>query len=585
MKPLTSNALEVLNARYLLRNAEGTISETPEALFRRAAREAASTESITDNVTGVAYWEEQFYELMSGLYFLPNSPALMNAGTTINQLSACFVLPVEDGLDNIFKTLKNTVLIQQSNGGTGFNFSQLSARTGSSIENQFSLNPLETIEIFDSVVEKLKQRAKRAGANMAVLNVDHPDILDFINSKNSQLAFQNFNLSVGITDKFMEAVERDLNWDLKYFKSDKIIRSIRAVDLWKEIIDSSWRCGDPGLLFMDEIERKNPTPNIGKLECTNPCGEVPLLPYEACNLGSVNLSKFVQEKTNGEKTISWDELAEVVQKSVRLLDNIITRSNYLLPQIQETVYSNRKIGLGVMGWAEMLLLLEIPYNSNNAIILADKLMEFINKKAHEASHQLAIERGAFPNWKKSIYGTKYPLRNATCTSIAPTGSIAIIANTSPSIEPLFSLAFTRKGVLGNKTLIEFNSILQQKLEQYKLNSPALIDEIKETGKLPKHKSIPIALNELFLTAPEISPNIHIRHQNAFQKHTDNAVSKTINLSENATQDDVNNLLRYAWKLKLKGITIYRQGSRTAQIMNPGIEEMNPNQCGSSFCVD
>lgn len=585
MKPLTSNALEVLKARYFLRNAEGTISETAEDLFRRVAKEIATAELAIGNSSNASYWEEQFYELMSELYFLPNSPALMNSGTSINQLSACFVLPIEEGFDNIFNTLKDTILIQQSNGGTGFNFSKLSTRTGDSIENQFQLNPLETIEIFDAVVEKLKQRAKRAGANMAVLNVDHPDILDFINSKNTELAFQNFNLSVGITDKFMDAVERDLNWDLKYFNSDKVIRSIRAVNLWKEIADSSWRCGDPGILFLDEIERKNPTPSIGKLECTNPCGEVPLLPYEACNLGSVNLSKFVQEKINGEKVIAWNELGAVVQKGVRLLDNIITRSNYLLPQIQKTVYSNRKIGLGVMGWAEMLLLLEIPYNSNSAIILAEQLMEFINKKAHDASCLLAAERGVFPNWGNSIYHKKQPLRNATCTSIAPTGSIAIIANTSPSIEPLFALAFTRKGVLGNKTLTEFNSILLRKLEQHKLNSPTLLDEIKETGKLPKHKTIPSALNELFLTAPEISPNVHIQHQNAFQKHTDNAVSKTINLPEFATKEDVNDLFKHASKLNLKGITIYRQGSRTTQIINPGIERVDSNKCGSSFCAD
>jgi ribonucleoside-diphosphate reductase alpha chain len=584
MLELSFNSLEVLKSRYLLRDSHQNIIETPETLFRRVAKESAKAEMMNDGKDDAAYWEEQFYELMTGLYFLPNSPALMNSGTAVNQLSACFVLPIEKEIDNIFDTLKKAMIIQKSNGGTGFNFSELYSELNQiSKEKDYVLRPLEVIELFDTVIEKLKVHSKRAGANMGILNIDHPDIQQFIRSKRNENRLQNFNLSVGIKDQFMEAVETGSDWIQKDPVNEKYQRGISASLIWEEIIQSAWQSGDPGLIFLDEIERKNPTPAIGILNCTNPCGEVPLLPNEACNLGSINLIKFVQQKNEGEYEIQWEELNRVIKKSIRMLDNIITVNNYILPEIKNIVHNNRKIGLGVMGWAEMLILLEIPYQSEKAIALAHTLMEFINRKAHEASARLAEERGCFPNWNKSIYYKNQPMRNATCTSIAPTGSIAIIAGTSPSIEPLFALAFTRENVLGNKTLIEFNSILLNKLVAKKLDSTDLLDEIKETGILPTHKRIPAYLNELFLTATQIEAKTHIRHQSAFQKYTDNAVSKTINMKKSATKEDIGNAFKYAWKQKLKGITIFRNESKQKQIIRSGIE--NSNSCAGSACID
>lgn len=584
MDTLTDNALKLLNARYLLRDNEGMIVETPSMLFRRTAKEVARAELEFGNSSEAEYWEEQFYTLMSELYFLPNSPTLMNAGTNLNQLSACFVLPLEKDIGDIFKTLKETLIIQQSNGGTGFNFSELSSlNLPLTNEKTFSLGPIETIEIFDTVIQKMKQYSKRAGANIGVLNVNHPDIEAFIQSKNDECKFQNFNISVGVTDKFMKAVEEDKSWKQEY--GGKVIKKTKARKIWKQIVENAWQRGDPGLLFLDEIERKNPLPFLGRMKSTNPCGEVPLMDYEACNLGSINLAKLVHKNSSGKTSINWVKLEFVVNTSIRFLDNVISANNYLLPEIQKVVHGNRKIGLGLMGWAEMLIHLNIPYQSPKAIILASKLMQFINKKAHEASGILAKERGVFPNWKKSIYYKKQLLRNATCTSIAPTGSIAIIANTTPSIEPLFALAFTRENVLGNKTLIELNTNLIEKLETYKLHSKDLEDEIKETGKLPKNKNIPKPLKELFLTAHEIDIKTHILHQNAFQKYTDNAVSKTINFPESAKAEDVSNAYKFAWKYKLKGITIYRHGSRKQQVMTAGIGKKSMTACDLNPCID
>ena len=586
MQHLNNNAIELLEARYLLRDNTGKIIETPEDLFRRVAKEAASAEEIKNNGLKKDYWEEQFFEIMSGLYFLPNSPALMNSGTSVNQLSACFVLPLENNFDSIFKTLKETVIIQQANGGTGFNFSALySNENFTNAENRLSLGPLDTLELFDLVIEKLKKNAVRAGANMGVLNIDHPAIEDFIRSKKDENKLQNFNLSIGIYDDFMKAVEEEKNWELKNTITDQFVKNTKAHKLWNQIVLNSWQTGDPGLLFLDEIERRNPLPGLGKINCTNPCGEVPLLPNEACNLGSINLAKFIKKNTEGVQTINWDKISQTIITATRLLDNIITRSDYLLPEIKNKVYSNRKIGLGVMGWAEMLLILDIPYRSEKAIELAENIMQFININAHRASKLLAKEKGVFPNWEKSIYYKKYPLRNATCTSIAPTGSIAIIAGTTPSIEPLFALAYRREGVLRNKTLIEINPTLLMKLEENKLNSKDLLDEIKETGKMPSHKLIPSHIKEIFLTATEIDWLTHLRHQSAFQKNTDNAVSKTINLPENASKKDVDNAFKSAWKLKLKGITIFRQGSRKKQVINAGIKIEDESLCNGTICSD
>ena len=576
MQQLTPNAIEVLRSRYLLKNEHDCIIESPTELFRRVAAEAARAETERE------YWEEKFFNLVSQLVFLPNSPALMNARTLNNQLSACFVLPIEEGIENIFDTLKLAAIIQQYSGGTGFNFSALPGiNSEGKTRDGNSPSPLEVMEIFNASIERLKPYSKRAGANMGILNVNHPDIIEFIRAKKNENVFQNFNLSIGITDAFIEAVKKKKNWELTN-KNGNITNILPAHEIWNEMIQHAWMSGDPGLIFLDEINRRNPVPAAGKIMCTNPCGEVPLLPYEACTLGSINLTKFISQKNTNE--ILWDSLEETVFIAIRMLDNIVSTSNYIYPKIINTVHASRKLGLGVMGWAEMLIMLKIPYCSQKAIQLAQKLMAFINMSAHKASYQLALEKGNFPDWEKSIFYNRQQMRNATCTSIAPTGSIAIIAGTSPSIEPLFALAFTRQGVLGSNTLSEVNPYLFNELEKHRLNSTALTEEIFFTGKLPKSKHIPHFLSQLFLTAPEIPVHIHLTHQAAFQKYTDNAVSKTINLPEHTSEKEVHNAFMQAWKLNLKGVTIFREGCRKTQVIQAGILK-NGISCGVANCND
>src|SRR5689334_4743131 len=455
MEPLlTENALHVLRSRYLLKNDSAEISETPAQLFARVATAIAKAELVYNHKNDFAKWEKKFYDVLSALEFVPNSPTLMNAGTNMNQLSACYVLPVHDDMTGIFTTLLHTALIQKSGGGTGFNFSELRnkndfvASTGGE-----SSGPLSFMKIYDAATDNIKQGGKRRGANMGILNCSHPDIEEFIQMKRDGKTLTNFNISVGATDDFMNAVAEEKEWELIGPHNKEVVKKVNAKDIWNQIINSAWNTGDPGLIFLDTINKSNPTPAIGRIECTNPCGEVPLLPYESCNLGSIDVSKC----TRG-KEIDYAKLEDLIFTAVRFLDNVIEVNNYIIPEIKNMVTGNRKIGLGVMGWAELLIKLEVPYASEDAIALGERLMKFINEKSFNASVELAKERGAFSNWEKSIYYPHTKIRNATRTSIAPTGTISIIANTSSSIEPLFALAFMREHVLKNESMMEVNGL-------------------------------------------------------------------------------------------------------------------------------
>lgn len=580
MHPLSHNAIRVLESRYLLKNSDGSIVETPEQLFKRVAHHIANAEHLLNNSEQQLHWEKEFFAVMSRLEFLPNSPTLMNAGLPLNQLSACFVLPVEDSIADIFTTLKNTALIQQSGGGTGFNFSAL-RHNGDFINSShgYSTGPISFMKIFDAATDNIKQGGKRRGANMGILNIDHPDIEDFIELKNVEGVLSNFNISVGITDAFMNAVEKNADWELKHPISRKSIKSIAARALWNKIISNAWLTGDPGLIFLDTINESNPTPKIGAITCTNPCGEVPLLPYEACNLGSIDVAKFYNEKKN---KIDYEGLEKCIATAIRFLDNVIEVNNYVIPEIKTMVKGNRKIGLGIMGWAELLIKLETPYASEKAVKLGEELMAFINEKSFDASQKLAEERGVFKNWDNSIYNENIKLRNATRTSIAPTGTISIIAGTSSSIEPLFALAIHRENVLNNETLTEINEACLSYLKRKNLLTDEIVSEIKKTGSI-QNTGLPNEIKDLFKTSLEIEPYWHIQHQVAFQKHTDNAVSKTINLPGGATVADVENAYLTAWKNKAKGITIYRYGSKSQQVLHSGTDETE-NQGSCKVCV-
>ncbi|SDS17503.1 ribonucleoside-diphosphate reductase class II [Formosa sp. Hel1_31_208] len=561
MTIFSDNAIQILEDRYLLKNKYGVIIETPDELLRRVAAFVASCEN--DKTT---FYESAFYSLLSALKFLPNSPTLMNAGCKNGQLSACFVLPIEDSLDSIFTTLKNAALIHQSGGGTGFNFSKLRPKDDmlSSTKGTTS-GPVAFMKVYNAATEYIKQGGKRRGANMGILNVDHPDIEAFITSKSSKNAIQNFNISVGISNTFMQAVSQDDHWHLINPRTRKISKTVSAKSLWNLIVHEAWSTGDPGLIFFDTINAFNPTPQQGKIQSTNPCGEVPLLDYESCNLGSINVSKMVI-LNNNIYDIDWEGLAQSVKLAIRFLDNIITVNHYVLPEIKRITMAHRKIGLGVMGWAELLMLLELPYTSEKAIQLGDQLMKFIKTESYKASNELAQERDCFPLWKNSVYYPKTKLRNATCNSIAPTGTISVIANTSYSIEPLFALAYNRTGILGNQTQTEINSVFLKKMKMLDLWSSTVEHEVLTTGSIQNCDTIPDSVKAIFQTSLDIHWSYHLRHQEAFQKYTDNAVSKTINLPEAATKEDVSNIFYQAWTYNLKGITVYRYGSRDHQVL-------------------
>ena len=561
MDTLSDNALQILEDRYLLKDSVGNLIETPQHLFKRVAKVIASCEKA-DKV----HWEQHFYSLLSKFLFLPNSPTLMNAGCENGQLSACFVLPVEDSLERIFTTLKNTALIHQSGGGTGFNFSKLRPKGDMvSTTNGMSSGPVSFIKIYDAATEHIKQGGKRRGANMGILNVDHPDIEAFVQSKSNKNTLKNFNVSVGISDNYMKAVEKGLDWNLINPRTKHVIKNVSAKSLWQNIVHEAWKTGDPGLIFLDTINRTNPTPSLGDIQATNPCGEVPLLDFESCNLGSINLSKMIIQKGK-HYGMDWEKLSNTIHIAIRFLDNIITVNYYLLRETETIAKSNRKIGLGVMGWAELLILLEIPYASEKGLKLAEKLMKFIKEESYKASEKLAKEHGAFPEFKGSIHAHKIPMRNATCNSIAPTGTISVIADTSYSIEPLFALAYRRVGILGNQTQTEINKSFLKKMKQLDLWNTELENIVLETGSIQTAKCVPEFIKNLFQTSLEIPWQYHLLHQKAFQRFTDNAVSKTINLPENTSVETISEIYTTAWEYKLKGITIYRYGSKDRQVL-------------------
>lgn len=568
---LSQSAKKVLESRFLKRNEKGVVVETAEECFLRVARHIAAPEKKWSK-SNQKKWEGEFLRMMMEGGFLPNSPTLVNAGTEIHQYSACFVLPIEDSMEEIFESLKLMALIQQSGGGTGFSFSHLRSK-GERVSKTGGVasGPVSFLRIYDSATENIRQGGRRRGANMGVLRVDHPDIEEFISAKSDGVSIQNFNLSVSVTDAFMKAVDAKEQFDLKDPHTGKKKGTLDADKLFHRIAECAWKTGDPGLLFINQIEKKNPTPQIGKIEATNPCGEVPLLPYEACNLGSINLGRMV--KKEGESfTIDWGKLETTAHWAVRFLDNVIEANSFVSPKIEEKVRGNRKIGLGVMGFADLLILLGIPYDSIEAVKIADSVMRVIQKAAWEQSEELAKKRGVFPNWKKSIFGDrKMKVRNATCTSIAPTGTISIVAGTSSSIEPLFAIAYQRHALDG-QVLTDLNPLFLDYLKKNKLYSQELVEAICREGSLGNRKDVPDEMRSLFKTALEIAPSVHLGIQQAFQKHVDNAVSKTINLPESASVEDVREAYWSAWKQGLKGVTVFRYGSKGKQVLELGSNE-------------
>ncbi|MCF6249328.1 MAG: vitamin B12-dependent ribonucleotide reductase, partial [Desulfobacula sp.] len=559
---ISENSRTVLERRYLKKDRSGQVCESPEQMFMRVAGHIAEAEKNYNKKADVKKMQDRFYRLMAEFRFLPNSPTLMNAGRALGQLAACFVLPVEDSINGIFEAVKNAATIHKSGGGTGFSFSRLrpeKSRVGST--GGVASGPVSFMKIFNTATEQVKQGGTRRGANMAVLRVDHPDIMTFIKCKNNKAELNNFNISVGVTDTFMAAVSSGADYDLIDPRTQKASGQLNALAVYQELAKQAWTTGDPGIIFLDEINRYNATPGIGNIESTNPCGEQPLLPMEACNLGSINLTKFVIEK-NGEAVVDYESLKETIHLSVRFLDNTIDMSKYPIDEIRQMVQSNRKIGLGIMGFADLLFMLNLPYDSDQAIDVAEDIMSFVQKESHAASCDLAEERGVFPNFEKSIYKGKKgdQMRNATTTTIAPTGTLSIIAGCSSGIEPVFALAYKRANILDGDEFFEVNPIFERKLRALDLYNDDILNRVVEEGSIQGIDEIPEEIRRVFKCALDISPEWHVRMQAAFQKYTDNAVSKTINMPNHATKADVEKAFLLAYELKCKGITVYRDGS-------------------------
>ena len=567
---LSKNALTVLQRRYLARDERGEPMETPEDMFRRVAKHIAQAEGLLGTQEGCAHWEEAFYRMMTDLDFLPNSPTLMNAGRELGQLSACFVLPVEDSMESIFDAVKHTALIHKSGGGTGFSFSHLRPekdRVGST--GGVASGPLSFMQVFDKTTDVIKQGGMRRGANMAILNVSHPDIERFITVKKDPGVLTNFNLSVAVTDEFMHAVTNDTEYALRNPRTGEPAGTLRAREVFDLIVDTAWLTGDPGILFLDEVNRHNPTPHLGTIESTNPCGEQPLLPYESCNLGSINLARMVCETPSG-RSVDYEHLARTVRLAARFLDDVIEVNRFPLPEIRENTRATRKIGLGVMGFADMLLQLAIPYNSEEGLKVAEEVMSFVSETANEASIELAESRGVFPAFDGSTYdvpgGQRY--RNASRTTIAPTGSLSIVANCSSGIEPAFALTYVRR-ILDKEDFLEVNHHFERTARERGFYSDELMRSLANGTPLADIETVPEDVKRVFVTAYDVSPEWHVRMQAAFQRYTDSAVSKTVNFRQSATRDDIEHVYLSAYENQLKGITIYRDGSRQDQVLTTG----------------
>lgn len=600
----SENAIKVLEKRYLKRDKDGNCTETPSDMFKRVAETIAKGDlNFGKSQEEVDQLSKRFYDAITHRFFMPNSPTLMNAGRELGQLAACFVLPVEDSLEGIFETIKNTALIHQSGGGTGFSFSRLRPKN-SVVKSTMGVSsgPVSFMEVFNAATEAVKQGGTRRGANMGILRVDHPDIIEFINCKSDNDKLNNFNISVAITDKFMEAYLKGEDYDLVNPQNNEVVGRMCAKDVFDLIVDCAWRNGEPGVVFIDKMNADNPTPLIGAIESTNPCGEVPLLPYEACNLGSINLGLMMKEE-NGSMKVDWDLLEKTVRTAMRFLDNVIEVNKYPLPQISELVSNNRKIGLGVMGWADMLMKAGISYSSEEGTKLAGQVMEFIDYVSKSESIELAKERGRFNNFKGSIYDQpnylfnkfkgksagkisddmwakldsdiqKYGLRNATTTCIAPTGTISMIAGASGGVEPLFGLVFSRL-IMDGTEMLEVNPIFKDYMLSHNLYSDNLMAQIAKDGSLSHVEGVPNEIKRIFVTAHDIAPYWHVKMQAAFQLHVDNAVSKTVNFVESATREDIKEVYILAYKNNLKGITVYRNNSRQFQPMNLDTKKKEP----------
>lgn len=570
---LSENALVVLEKRYLQKDSRGNVIETPADLFRRVSKHIASAELVFDKQADAGAWEERFFRLMTSLDFLPNSPTLMNAGRELGQLSACFVLPIEDSMESIFDAVKYTALIHKSGGGTGFSFSRIRPkkdRVGST--GGVASGPVSFMRAFDVATDVIKQGGMRRGANMGILNIDHPDIMEFIASKEDPKAFTNFNISVAITDAFMQAVEQGADYGLVNPHNGEEEGRLNARQVFDKIVDMAWRTGDPGMIFIDRINQFNSTPNLGNIESTNPCGEQPLLPYESCNLGSVNLSHMVRQ-AGGRSEIDYDRLRDTVKLAVRFLDDVIEVNQFPLPQIADMTRKTRKVGLGVMGFADMLIQLQVAYNSEKALEVAGKVMRFISEEAMAESIALGRSRGLFPAFSGSVYDSESGprVRNANRTTIAPTGTLSIIAGCSSGIEPIFALSYFRH-ILDGEKLVEVNPYFEKAAREQNFYSDSLMKKLAEGEKLDTIKEVPGGLKEVFITSHDISPDWHIKIQSAFQQFTDSAVSKTVNMPYEATVEDVKAAYLMAYHARLKGITIYRDRSRDSQVLNTGQKE-------------
>ncbi len=582
---LTENASRVLEKRYLKKDKEGKPVETPEDMLRRVARTMAGAELIYNKNADIAAREEEFYAVMESLDFLPNSPTLMNAGRELGQLSACFVLPVEDSMESIFDAVKYTALIHKSGGGTGFSFSRLrpeSDRVGST--GGVASGPVSFMRAFDTATDVIKQGGMRRGANMGILDVTHPDIMKFIVSKEDMKALTNFNISVAVTKEFMEAVKSGAEYDLINPRTKEPTgKKLPAKAVFEKMVEMAWKTGDPGIIFIDKINEFNPTPNLGRIESTNPCGEQPLLPYESCNLGSINLANMLRGR-EGSKEINWKRLSRVVRTAINFLDNVIDVNKFPLPQIEEMTKKSRKVGLGVMGYADMLMQMGIPYDTDEALKIGESVMKHITEEARKMSAELAERRGNFPAFSGSIYdrpkGVK--VRNASVTTIAPTGTLSIIAGVSSGIEPLFALSFVRN-ILDGAQLVEVNPYFEKVARDGGFYSPELMQKLATGAHLRDMMDIPENVRRVFVTAHEIAPEWHVRTQSAFQKYVDNAVSKTVNFPRGATREDVHKVYMMAYEEGLKGITIYRDGSRDAQVLTTAkTEKAEPKPEGTGI---